>query len=540
MWNIKVLILIEHLQPLPFSIISLRIYHRNYPVEVGTIYHLVTVAFYNLTRTRHIDNPPYPASPILSIRHSMALQRYRAAREQSRLEAKAQALEFFLSSIRDPHNPRHCATCLDGAFRECSDARQWHPYMRSRGMMKMFQDSQTYNPQLWNAVLKFLFIKRTNKQIRRLLTSLSECNCRMDEQVRRYHEMSIRRDKDSDWRTYIEFFESESEDGQRFVEVWRAFLSNLFLNLSVPIVRGGSRTTSKGSSSFWPHSPMDLIPYGAETLVDSMLRWHQFFSDPLLIHLMGCMVVVCRELVYPSLVKYRFTARVVASSKKFMDRSIAAYLTRSPLPYSLSNPRPPEHEYLRHVLIWQITDIVHYLDACFEEEVFQDCEIKVVQLCCLMLYLFPPLRDYYGLAKGAFHVDTLAKIGQELFCRFNMYGTAPPSFLVHPVIALVDWNYTLSPEESASVPQDTRLVQTLRVCYKDMRCFARGCMNSLQTSGKDFQRCGKCSIATYCGQECQAASWRDEEHPHKRVCPIIVDLLEKAGDPHPEDYGEMA
>ena len=61
-----------------------------------------------------------------------------------------------------------------------------------------------------------------------------------------------------------------------------------------------------------------------------------------------------------------------------------------------------------------------------------------------------------------------------------------------------------------------------------MRCSA-SFFNTIQSTGRDFQRCGRCNIALYCGRACQINSWEDDEFPHKLICTILRSLVERGG-----------
>lgn len=456
----------------------------------------------------------------------MALQRRHGTQEAI---SKAQALEFFLSSIRDPHNPQYCVLCLDGAFRECTDVEKWTP-----GMQKLKNSSRgksKYNPELWNAIVKWLFIKRTKKQMERFLTSLMECTCRMDQHgmdVQRYHQISAQRLKKSDLRIYNNHFEHESEERQKYIKPWCLFLFNLFNSLSVPIQRSGSKSLAKGSSTSWPNSSTDLVPYGADALVASILQWHQFIPDPLLFDLMASILKVCRELVVPSLEKYRFTMKVVDSMKELMVRMVRDY-------WSDLDPKPMG--YAIYVFPWQMADTLHYLGTSLftmfhddhREALFRDCEMKAMQLCSLILYIHHSLltcRHYPG-SQHNIDFTAIVSLGQELFRLFQMHLSSRPSIPVHPFIKQLD--QVKSSQNSTVIPGHLKVLEALRFFRVDMRCSNRGCSNSLHTVGKDFQRCAKCCLAGYCGRECQKEAWKDEDYPHKRICPIISNMVEKAG-----------
>lgn len=89
------------------------------------------------------------------------------------------ALEFFLSSIRDPHNMLHCGTCLIGALEVSTKAEQQPVELMAQGIRKRIKA----DPELYNATLTFLLTKRTDKQMEILLARLSECHCQMDDQA---------------------------------------------------------------------------------------------------------------------------------------------------------------------------------------------------------------------------------------------------------------------------------------------------------------------------------------------------------------------
>jgi len=62
-----------------------------------------------------------------------------------------------------------------------------------------------------------------------------------------------------------------------------------------------------------------------------------------------------------------------------------------------------------------------------------------------------------------------------------------------------------------------------------MCCSASFCPNTIQSTSRDFQRCGRCNIALYCGRACQINSWEDDKFPHKLICTILRSLVERGG-----------
>jgi hypothetical protein len=93
---------------------------------------------------------------------------------------------------------------------------------------------------------------------------------------------------------------------------------------------------------------------------------------------------------------------------------------------------------------------------------------------------------------------------------------------------------------SSKVTNDA--ITCMRMAKYTLHCSATFCPNSIQSTGREFQRCGKCSVALYCGKECQTSSWRDKDFPHKKICSILSELVEQGGGeevlfkcPRPED-----
>ncbi|PPQ67581.1 hypothetical protein CVT25_012075 [Psilocybe cyanescens] len=108
-----------------------------------------------------------------------------------------------------------------------------------------------------------------------------------------------------------------------------------------------------------------------------------------------------------------------------------------------------------------------------------------------------------------------------------MHMPPRPSMLVHLSVHRLDSRVFLPPA-SARVPKQTTIC-VIRVFLTDARRSAQGCFNSLQSAGRDFERCGRCGVVCYCGHECQTKAWKQERYSHKHLCPINLNLMEKGG-----------
>lgn len=104
-----------------------------------------------------------------------------------------------------------------------------------------------------------------------------------------------------------------------------------------------------------------------------------------------------------------------------------------------------------------------------------------------------------------------------------MHTPPRPSMPVHP---------SIEPFVSTALSVPVRdpkeaTIDYIRTFRTDTRCSAQGCLNSSQSSGRNLQRCGRCGVVVYCGRECQTKAWKEEVYPHKRLCPILRNIMTK-------------
>jgi hypothetical protein len=167
------------------------------------------------------------------------------------------------------------------------------------------------------------------------------------------------------------------------------------------------------------------------------------------------------------------------------------------------------------------------------------------------LLSIPPLlgRDFhFGFAEDAFRFAALAITTMESPAVQQVYGpelkpaldtlsqyaavlytTLPEQMTVrkaciHPVIrTAMDRLATPSPpaEFACSMMRHARSIQF---------CFAPGCMESAQSSGRSYMRCSGCRIVAYSSKECQARAWTDNHTPHRDICKKMKQVYDLGGD----------
>jgi hypothetical protein len=105
---------------------------------------------------------------------------------------------------------------------------------------------------------------------------------------------------------------------------------------------------------------------------------------------------------------------------------------------------------------------------------------------------------------------------------------------VHPTISRsirTLWNDVSNPAIS--------VWELIRHARKTHICYALECTESLQTSGRMYQRCSGCLVVGYSSKECQKRAWKDPRAPHRDICKKLR-LVVDAGKRHLEGDGDDA
>ncbi|KAF8204627.1 hypothetical protein BJ912DRAFT_2935 [Pholiota molesta] len=165
-----------------------------------------------------------------------------------------------------------------------------------------------------------LLLKRTDKQLDRLLTRLSECSCRKEIPPLKG---ITRKDCCGQGHQWLDAYGEGRVRSIYFQSM--CIYHRYFCVLSTFIRDSGITSVAKGISRSWPCNPTDLIPYGADSFVESMLQWYRFVPDTIIFHITGLVLRICETLVIPSLVKYRFSHAVADSCRQLVDLTMADF-----------------------------------------------------------------------------------------------------------------------------------------------------------------------------------------------------------------------
>ncbi|KAF9480714.1 hypothetical protein BDN70DRAFT_992508 [Pholiota conissans] len=430
-------------------------------------------------------------------------------------ENASKSAEFFLFSIQDMHKLKYCGICLDGAFIESTATERAANLNNST---KSFQR----DPAFWDAILVFLLIKRTDEELDALLTRLSDCSCQKeDAQIKGYH------DKGSEWAEMsMARMHMEEGDAGRFSPGRCAFIIDLFCVLSTVLHNSGVTSVAKGTSRSWPIRPTDLIPNGADNLVENMLQWYRFVPDTIIFHVTGLVLRLCQALLIPSLIRYKFSHTVIQSCRQLVDITMADFAQDI-----------DEEGRIRLVQRFQfrVSDYAAYLRNLQElnntkpdcySELMRGCETKAMQISSIFLYLSSdPKMSSHNISEV---VDEFVMFGQILFRWFHMHLYPRPDMPVHPKVEKLD-SATFPPPASLFRDPAQSALLAIHAFRTDRHCSAYKCTNSFQSAGKEFQRCARCKVVAYCGRECQTKAWKDLKFPHKQTCSVLRNLMALGG-----------
>jgi hypothetical protein len=130
----------------------------------------------------------------------------------------------------------------------------------------------------------------------------------------------------------------------------------------------------------------------------------------------------------------------------------------------------------------------------------------------------PSYRQFMDTA-----IELLANYGSVL-CSMMPEQMTVPKARIHPAIrSVMDRMATPSPPAKFAY-------ETMRHARTLQFCFAPGCPESAQSSGRVYMRCSGCRIVAYHSKECQARAWTLKQLPHRDICKKMKQVYDIAGN----------
>jgi hypothetical protein len=253
----------------------------------------------------------------------------------------------------------------------------------------------------------------------------------------------------------------------------------------------------------------------------SIVTWGRFIGDPYALMLVSCLMHVCRSLVIPTIISSNALSEYIVEQ----GRKVCADIQNAP-----RAPNKPVHDAVAERFWTDMVTIVSFLAAikqCFpahEPQFYSKHAADTFEFLSQAVNIVesPILSSKYKRLMRDVDAATFAA---------NLYDMFPEKMLVskerlHPAVA--DSLATISKEAGNIGLFVWQLIRHSRYAHI---CYALDCSESLQTSGRMYQRCGGCLVVGYSSKECQRRAWKDPRAPHKDICKKLRRVVD-AGKGH--------
>lgn len=332
--------------------------------------------------------------------------------------ALVQNAKLSLSSLfQNLEGSPFCARCLLGASQKgIMDAQMAIGF-------KGFWASITQDLEFWTSFMHFLFTPRTDEETQILLDQLNHCSCRMsDTKILGYHRFGRFLEQDLLARTCADVQTSPI-----------AFFTNLFRTLSGALEGTHLKAVAKRTAANWPTCPEDLMPFGPDKLMESIIVWSRFIPDILVFRVAAQCIRFCGSLLIPSAIDSGLTRYVIDAGRHLFDRTWTTLRLRA----------ETRRKDMGHAFAFQIDSLLEYFtDFCEEQPIesrmvmLDKYELKAVQIFSLLAYvaddpqLFLPSREASRIR--------LAFQGLGVYRSLRHYIDPIPSIPLFPVICEIN------------------------------------------------------------------------------------------------------
>ncbi|TFK28926.1 hypothetical protein FA15DRAFT_611017 [Coprinopsis marcescibilis] len=467
--------------------------------------------------------------------------------------------EMLLDVLKNPHDPIWCGTGIRGLVADCvatadleldeeqdSETNMWKFVRNTQAMLQSPKPSPKgckMPKSVWQALYNMIFYSRNNDQVRKLIDAFNVCRCQerylaliswapeygkkiMLDNLRYYHAMP-----DGVLDNGLESSRAAEEYPHRLASPSNTLprpyaeiqvVTYLFKLIYDYLSYRKMKPLGQGECKTWPTSLDDLIPYGPDNLVRTIMSWYQVFPSTKLFAIFSEVLRVGADRLVPTIVRLNFSKFLVNAWKTHFDYAFNKIKsgTATPAVIRAYIQSKQDIKSLLHVLV-----MTESFSSQRFEQVFEGCEIKLIQLCSLTSYLnqHPLVQEQVKGSKDR----VLEWIAQVTYRYFHLHRYIDIGLLLHPSIVRMDqitfpWDKPVFVEEF--------VIKTVMRLRSESRCTRWGCTNSIHAAGRAQKRCSLCGVAVYCCKPCQAGDWKDKRFPHRKLCPLLAGLVKAAGE----------
>jgi hypothetical protein len=451
---------------------------------------------------------------------------YSSARAAGHGVAVHDAVAFFVQALKDPCNPLSCCPSVVAAFLVI----QPNP----NNIEHLLKSYHT----LWSTAISFLSADRSLQDMEALEDRWGHCRCKTSA-------FGV----DGRLHTLAESLISWNAPGSPD-SAFSVFINTLVALFATTFNSVNAVRIAKGrNSKMWPVSPGDLIPYSEppphvytpkpnqlthhiapELSVKSIVNLSKFMGHSNVLLLLPFLVRTCRSLIIPAVISSHMLAKHV------MEKGLKVCA-------NVHNAQRAPGEAVNNVVAEQFCS-------------FMTSVISL--LSCIAECLPGQIRQFHDNGMAADYFEFLSQavtiVESPLLppayrsrlepSREGIAAHAGIIYQLFPGEMIIPWS-RINPTirratdilwNDISDPAIT-VWELIRHARKTHICYALECTESLQTSGRMYQRCSGCMVVGYSSKECQMRGWKDPRAPHRDICKKLR-LVFDAGKSHLEGDGD--
>lgn len=415
------------------------------------------------------------------------------------------AVDTIVTSLADPHNPRHCAQLLCGCMISLFNS------MSGRHNQAILRVNR---PEVYDACIRFITVPRSNEEENRLEDEMNVCKCDVsDGRFKLLHDISAKVNA----RTYRDL-------GLAFArQVGNVLESTRLERKFHKVEKNQQRAAREGTVLPWPRSPQDLLPYGVGDSIATLAAWIELAEpNSTYLGLLGNIIDLFKKEVVPTiLASSTLPGRIVSIAQSSLQLLTQVY---------------PHEIDLAVGRMMQVAVCYEMLWLYFDQDESRALYAKAVER---LGYSSPDQNPMHTCHLAIFLLSAL------------VYFVPPGSQMADDIERMIDvfvdmgvkWHYCMN------LPYDVEkygptIVDVARrrreldknpimMAYENFvelslgdRCWSPGCRQTFAGAGRAFAACSGCRRITYCSKECLARAWRHEDAPHRAVCKQIKYIVD--------------
>lgn len=453
----------------------------------------------------------------------MSLTLVNAHHDQTSLGVSVdEAISFMMDALRDPLKPGWCGPCIMA----CLLVIQPDPVEDPDRLATLINR----NHLLCSTIVAFLTVKRSITAMEKLASCWSKCGCSYADSsiAMSLHKLVV-------IMTNITSRNPEySEDGK--ADALEVVVRNFARFVQAALDKAKPSSLTKGRHpEIWPTTPTDIIPYGRqpriseslisfssnaigpETTIQSLIRWSRFLGSARVFSLVHDFVRICGPIITPAII----TSRSATNYMVEHGLQICSDMFDAPL-----NSEGKVDDQTACIFLCELEYTGSFINTLMNLPplLFRDSHSGAAKSAfdfatrALSTIESPIIPEYVG-QRLRLWPDRLADYAAILYTILAEQMTIPKARVHSAIHAKMDEMVTpIHPAVFAC--EMMRHARTLRFC------FAAGCPESAQSSGREYMRCSGCRIVAYCAKSCQARAWTDNELPHKDICKKMKQIHE--------------